>query len=372
MTNVLPPGLVSNLQQALANRKPDEDDAVSSNADDDSSRAFSECDDNSSKPVIFVTNSDGIVSPGLSFLLDALIAEGAYSVNVIAPQSDKTTSAHSVSLKETIEVGSVQVKGATAYEISGTPVDCVSLALSGALFSWTKPLLVICGINKGSSCGHHMFYSSVVAGAREALVYGVPSISISLDWQDESQESDFKDAVDVCLPIIKAAMRDIEKGVFPKGFSSDLELPRAPSANKGIKVTKRSQWRSNLNWQAVSNTRAQATARFTGGQPPMGLNIAQLSRDASAAGAARRLTTQKKDIEVVESVGVSEKSNFKRTVKYFRAEMLHKDNKEDSEDLDFRAVENGFVSLTPFYASADSETDAAALNWISSAVLEGQ
>ncbi|XP_042051845.1 5'-nucleotidase SurE-like [Salvia splendens] len=371
--NFLPPGLVSNLQQALANRKPDEDDAVSSKADDDSARPFSsEGDDDSSKPVIFLTNSDGIESPGLSFLLDALVTEGAYSVNVIAPQSDKTTSAHSVSLKETIEVAPVEVKGATAYEISGTPVDCVSLALSGALFSWTKPLLVISGINKGSSCGHHMFYSSVVAGAREALVCGVPSISISLNWQDESQESDFKDAVAVCLPIIKAAMRDIEKGFFPKGFSLDLELPRAPSANKGIKVTKRSQWRSNLNWQAVSNTRAQATARFAGGQPPMGLNIAQLSRDASAAGAARRLTTQKKDIEVVESVGASEKSDFKRTVKYFRAEMLHKDNKEDGEDLDFRAVENGFVSLTPLYASADSETDAAALNWISSAVLAGQ
>ena len=86
--NFLPPGLVSNLQQALANRKPDEDDAVSSKADDDSAPAFSsEGDDDSSKPVIFVTNSDGIESPGLSFLLDALVSEGAYNVNVIAPQS---------------------------------------------------------------------------------------------------------------------------------------------------------------------------------------------------------------------------------------------------------------------------------------------
>ncbi|KAG6397986.1 hypothetical protein SASPL_139436 [Salvia splendens] len=373
MNNLLPPGLVSNLQQALANRKPGEDDAVSSKADDDSALPLPSEDEDSSKPVIFVTNSDGIESPGLSFLVNALVEEGAYNVNVIVPESDKSTSGHSVSLKETIEVASVQVKGATAYEISGTPVDCVSLALSGALFSWTKPLLVVSGISKGSSFGHHMYYSSVVAGAREALVYGVPAISISLNWQkDVSQESDFKDAVTVCLPIIKAAMRDIENGVFPKGFSLDLELPTSPSANKGVKVTKRSHWRSNLNWQAISNTRAQAVARFTGAQPPMGLNIAQLSRDASAAGAARRLTTQKKDIEVVESVGVSPKAHFKKTVKYFRAEMLPKDNKEDGEDLDFKAVENGFVSLTPSYASVDSEADDAALNWIKSAVLEGQ
>lgn len=378
--NFLPPGLVSNLQQALSNRKPTgDDDTVSSKADDDSAQPSSAegepGDDNSLKPIILVTNSDGIESPGISYLVDALVSEGVYNVHVLAPQSDKSTSGHSLSLKETVEVASVDVKGATAYEISGTPVDCVSLSLSGALFSWSKPLLVISGINKGSSCGHHMFYSSVVAGAREALVNGLPSISISLNWQkDGSQESDFKDAVTVCLPIINATLRDIEKGVFPKGLSLNLEVPTSPSTNKGLKVTKRSQWRSTLCWQAISSTRNQAAARFTGAQPGMGLNFAQLSRDASAAAAARRLSTQKKDIEVVESVGVSGKSDFKRTVKYFRAEMLDKNHKEDDEDLDFRAVENGFVSLTPLYASVqvDSETETAASNWISSALLEGQ
>ncbi|KAH6793226.1 Survival protein SurE-like phosphatase/nucleotidase [Perilla frutescens var. hirtella] len=378
--NFLPPGLVSNLQQALSNRKPaGDDDAISSKADDDSARPSSSegepGDDNSSKPIILVTNSDGIESPGLSYLVDALVGEGAYNVHVLAPQSDKSTSGHSLSLKETVEVASVDVKGATAYEISGTPVDCVSLALSGALFAWSKPLLVISGVNKGSSCGHHMFYSGVVAGAREALVNGVPSISISLNWQkDGSQESDFKDAVTVCLPIINAALRDIEKGVFPKGFSLNLEVPSSPLLNKGLKITKRSEWRSTLCWQAISSTRNQAAARFTGAQPGMGLNFAQLGRDASAAAAARRLSTQKKDIEVVESVGVSGKSDFKRTVKYFRAEMLSKELKEEEEDLDIRAIENGFVSITPYYASVhvDSETETAASNWISSALLEGQ
>lgn len=89
--NFLPPGLVSNLQAALANRKPGEDDAVSSKADDDSARPSSSegepGEDNSSKPVILVTNSDGIESPGLSSLVEALVGLGAYNVNVIAPQS---------------------------------------------------------------------------------------------------------------------------------------------------------------------------------------------------------------------------------------------------------------------------------------------
>ncbi|KAL0319399.1 UNVERIFIED_CONTAM: 5'-nucleotidase SurE [Sesamum angustifolium] len=380
--NFLPPGLVSNLQQALSNRKPAGDDGASSKpdkTDDDSAQPSSSGnepgDDDGSKPIILVTNSDGIESPGLSYLVDALVREGTYNVHVLAPQSDKSTSGHSLSLKETVEVASVEVKGATAYEISGTPVDCVSLALSGALFSWSKPLLVISGINKGSSCGHHMYYSSVVAGAREALINGVPSVSISLNWKkDGSEENDFKDAVTVSLPIINAAIRDIEKGVFPKGFSLSVEVPTSPLANKGVKVTKRSLWRSTLSWLAISGTRNQSAARFTGAQPGFGMQFAQLSRDASAAGAARRLTTQKNNIEVVESVGAARKSDFKRTVKYFRAEMVDKEHKEEDEDLDFRALESGFVSVTPFSPSLqlDPETETAALDWISSALLAGQ
>ncbi|KAK6128053.1 hypothetical protein DH2020_038217 [Rehmannia glutinosa] len=254
------------------------------------------------------------------------------------PPGDKSAAGHSISLKETIEVVTAEINGAIAYEISGTPVDCVSLALSGALFSWSKPLLVISGINKGSSCGHHMFYSGVVAGAREALVNGVPSISISLNWKkDISQESDFKDAVSVCLPLINTAIRDIEKGIFPKGLSLNVEIPTSPLENKGFKLTTQSLWRSSLSWQAVSGTRNQVSSRFTGSQLGLGMQFAQLSRDASAA-------------------------------------MLDKDQEEDNEDLDFRALENGFVavSLLPQSGHLDSETESAASNWISSALQMGQ
>ncbi|KAL6585166.1 hypothetical protein OROMI_004455 [Orobanche minor] len=382
--NLLPPGLVSNLQQVLSNRKSaggGEDGSVlskSDKGDNVSAQPSSSGDEpgyeNDSRPIILVTNSDGIESPGLSCLVDALVREGIYNVHVVVPQSDKSSSGHSVSLKETVEVVSTEFTGATAYEISGTPVDCVSLALSGALFSWSKPLLVVSGINKGSSCGHHMFYSGVVAGAREALVNGVPSIAISLNWKkDRSEESDFKDTATLCVPIINAAVRDIENGIFPKGFSLDIEVPTSPLANKGIKVTKRSLWRSNLSWQAISGTRNLAASRYGGSQPGIGMHFAQLGRDASAAGAARRLATQKKNIEVVESVGAVGKSDFKRTTKYFRAEMLDKEQNDDDTDLDFIALENGFVSIIPFSPSVylDTETEAAALDWISSALLRG-
>lgn len=381
--NFLPPGLVSNLQEVLLNRKggdqndkdqqskPKDDDPSTQPSSSDSVSGFAADDAESTKPVVLVTNADGIESPGLTCLVDALVRQGLCNVNVCAPQSDKSVAGHSFTLKETVAVTPTEVHGATAYEVSGTPVDCVSLALSGALFSWSKPVLVISGINRGSSCGHQMFYSGVVAGAREALFNSVPSISISLDWRnDESQESDFKDAVGVCLPLINAAIRDVEKGAFPKDCLLHIGVPKSPLTNKGFKLTKQSLWNSKLCWQAKSSTRNLAAGRFFSNQQSLGMQLAQLGRDASAAGAARKLATQRKKIEVVESVGIAGKSDPDRKVKYFRLELLDKKQEEEDKDLDFRALENGFVSVTPVSLVMHVETDVntAASEWISSAL----
>uniref|UniRef100_A0A7N0RIM9 Survival protein SurE-like phosphatase/nucleotidase domain-containing protein n=1 Tax=Kalanchoe fedtschenkoi TaxID=63787 RepID=A0A7N0RIM9_KALFE len=366
--NMFPPGLVSNLQSALASRnrapepdKPESDDPIpAASPDPDAAKC--------PKPVVLVTNGDGIESPGLTFLVQALVDEGLYEVSVCAPQLDKSLSGHSVTFGETVAVTSTDINGATAFEVSGTPADCVSLALSGALFSWSKPLLVISGIDKGPSCGHHMVYSGVVAGAREALLCGVPSISISLNWRkDQSQESDFKDAVSVCLPLINAAVRDIESGAFPKGCLLNVEVPASPLTNKGFKLARQSLWRSTPNWLAVSTNRG---ANFMSNQQSLGLQLAQLGRDASAAGAARRLATQKKNLVEVESVGVAGKPEFNKVKKYFKLEFLVKDQDDADEDLDFRAADNGFIAVTPISVlpRIDSDSQTAASDWISAAL----
>ncbi|PPS01577.1 hypothetical protein GOBAR_AA19077 [Gossypium barbadense] len=375
---MLPPGLVNNLQEVLLSRKGgnsntnnDEQQQKPDAITDSTETSTSASDENdNSKPVVLVTNGEGIDSLGLVYLVQALVRSGLYNVHVCAPQSDKSVSGHSVTVRETITVTPAEIDGATAYEVSGTPVDCVSLALSGALFSWSKPLLVISGINRGSSCGHHMFYSGVVAGAREALISGVPSLSISLNWKrEESQESDFKDAVAVCLPLITAAIRDIEKGVFPKSCFLSIEIPTSPSANKGFKLTKQSMWRSAPNWLAVSaNRHPSSAAHFMSNQQSLGLQLAQLSRDASAAGAARRISAQRQNVEV-ESVGAI-KSDTNKVKKYFRLEFINKEQEEAEEYLDFKALDNGFVAVTPFSLCPQIEVDiqTAASDWISSAV----
>ncbi|KAK8608340.1 hypothetical protein V6N13_023766 [Hibiscus sabdariffa] len=374
--NMLPPGLVNNLQEVLLSRKGGNSDKKDEQPkpEDSTETSTSASDENdNSKPVVLVTNGEGIDSLGLVYLVQALVASGLYNVHVCAPQSDKSVSGHSVTIRETITVAPSEIEGATAYEVSGTTVDCVSLALSGALFSWSKPLLVISGINRGSSCGHHLFYSSVVAGAREALICGVPSLSISLNWKrEESQESDFKDAVAVSLPLITAAIRDIEKGAFPKSCFLSIEIPTSPSTNKGFKLTKQSMWRSAPNWLAVSaNRHPSSAAHFMSNQQSLGLQLAQLSRDASAAGAARRITTQRQNVEV-ESVGTVKSDN--KVKKYFRLEFINKEQEDADEDLDFKALDNGFVAVTPISLSPQIESDiqTAASDWISSVLKEEQ
>ncbi|XP_068335269.1 uncharacterized protein [Pyrus communis] len=372
--NLLPPGLVSNLQDVLSKRAGGEGEKAAKSTEPPTSESATTAEEDpndSSKPIVLVTNGDGIESPGLTFLVEALVREGLYNVHVCAPQLDKSVSGHSVTLQETVAVSSADINGATAYEVSGTPVDCVSLALSGALFSWSKPLLVISGINRGSSCGHHILYSGAVAGAREALISEVPSLSISLNWRkDESQENDFKDAVSVCLPLINAAIRDIDKGVFPKSCFLNIEIPSSPLSNKGFKITKQSKLRSSPCWQAVSASRYPA-GHFMNSQQSLGIQLAQLGRDASAAGAARRVTKQRMNVEI-ESTGAAGKSDFERVKKYFRLEFVEKEQEDTDEDLDFRALESGFVSVTPLSLSPDleSETQTAASKWISSALQE--
>ncbi|KAL1345120.1 hypothetical protein HN51_018908 [Arachis hypogaea] len=372
---MMPPGLVSNLQEALQNRKGSQEQGSKDN--EDPPEPASSTDENPepefdpSKPILLVTNSDGVESPGLTHLVEALVRQGLYNVHICVPQSDKSVSGHSVTFKETVEACSAKVSGASAFEISGTPVDCVSLALSGALFSWSKPMLVISGINRGSSCGHHMFYSGVVAGAREALLSGVPALSISLNWKkDESQETDFKDAAEVCLPLINAAIRDVEKGTFPKSCFLNIEIPTSPSKNKGFKLTKQSMWRSTPSWLAVSASRYPTGHFMANQQGGLGLQFAQLGRDASAAGAARRLATQKKNLEVIESVGASGKSDSNRVKKYFRLEFQEKQQEDIDEDTDYGALESGYVAVTPLSLSTPIESDIqmAASDWISAAI----
>eukprot|EP00250_Pteridium_aquilinum_P016770 c23285_g3_i1 orf=78-1295(-) len=322
------------------------------------------------RPAVLITNDDGIHAPGLRALVEALVISNCCHVYVCAPDCDKSGVGHSVTIRKTLEVASVDIEGAIAYEVSGTPADCVSLSCSGALFK--KPSLVLSGINKGSNCGYHILYSGTVGGAREALVCGVPAIAFSLNWKrGESSDADFKVAANLCLPLIKAALRDTNKGFVSKGFFLNVDIPTNPLKNKGFKVTMQGSSRLVGKWRLVSPDN-----RFSGSglckENAVGVRLAQLSLAASAVGAARRINSPLKNTEIETVAGPDNASGSSAPQKklYFLNDSGELEVGNMNSEYDFGALNEGYVTITPLGLKMHPEAGVFdwASEWISTAV----
>jgi 5'-nucleotidase len=127
---------------------------------------------------ILLTNDDGIAAEGIIALRNeiAKIAE----VTVVAPERERSASGHGITVHKPLRVKSYNYPdGATGWSVSGTPADCVKLALD-ALVKDKKPDLVVSGINFGANLGIDVLYSGTVSAAIEAAILGYPSIAVSL------------------------------------------------------------------------------------------------------------------------------------------------------------------------------------------------
>ncbi|KAL8223941.1 hypothetical protein R6Q57_019416 [Mikania cordata] len=204
------------------------------------------------RPTIMVTNDDGIHGPGLQAMVRTLVFTNRYRVWVCAPDSENSAASHSASVRGTVSAKPIEIRGATAYAISGTPSDCTSLGISKTLFS-SVPDLVLSGINMGSNCGYHIVYSGTVSGAREAFLHGVPSVSISYDWvEGTSNINDFTLAAEACLPMISAIILEIKNKTYPKNCFLNMDLPTDILNHKGFKLTKQGSSIMKIDWKQVS------------------------------------------------------------------------------------------------------------------------
>jgi len=132
---------------------------------------------------ILVTNDDGVDSPGVIALAEALRPLG--DVTVVAPDTDRSGIAHSISIKHPVRVQAIKGRAVPTYGCSGTPADCVVVGafdLCGGL-----PEIVVSGINRGPNLGDDITYSGTVAAAIEGVLVGVKSVAISLagNWPDD-------------------------------------------------------------------------------------------------------------------------------------------------------------------------------------------
>ena len=127
---------------------------------------------------ILLTNDDGIRAVGLRALYAALV-EAGHRVHVAAPMTEQSAVGHSVTLFSPLRVREVEEPGFSGLGISGTPADCVKLALSHLLPK--RPDMIVSGINAGANVGVDVLYSGTVSAATEGALAGIPAMAVSVD-----------------------------------------------------------------------------------------------------------------------------------------------------------------------------------------------
>ncbi len=130
------------------------------------------------KPLILITNDDGILAPGIQSLIKVAAAFG--DLLVIAPDSPQSGQGHAITIETPIQISPVDISpDIEAYECTGTPVDCVKIA-TNVLLKDRPPDLCLSGINHGSNASINILYSGTMSAAMEASLEGIPSIGFSL------------------------------------------------------------------------------------------------------------------------------------------------------------------------------------------------
>ena len=182
------------------------------------------------KPLILITNDDGYNAKGIKELTEAM--KGLGEIIVFAPDSHQSGMSSAITTSNPIRARIYhQEEDFTAYMCSGTPVDCVKLALN--MFVNRKPDLLVSGINHGSNAGISVLYSGTVAAAIEGCVFDVPSLAFSLC--DFTPDADFSATKKVAHKLAKKVLKE----GLPKGICLNINVPVGEV--KGIKMATQTQ-----------------------------------------------------------------------------------------------------------------------------------
>lgn len=176
---------------------------------------------------ILLTNDDGIRAVGLRALYGALIKAG-HRVHVAAPMTEQSAVGHSVTLFSPLRVKQVEEAGFSGLGISGTPADCVKLALSHLLPK--KPDMIVSGINAGANVGVDVLYSGTVSAATEGALAGIPAMAVSVD---DYHPEELSAQAEYAVRMLDGAFWSS----FPRHCVLNLNFPAGPLTEvKGLKV----------------------------------------------------------------------------------------------------------------------------------------
>jgi 5'-nucleotidase len=175
---------------------------------------------------VLLTNDDGIQATGLNTMRRALLEVPGVELAVIAPDSNRSATARSITTREPLWVEEVEFgDGTVGYATDGTPVDCVRFAALGLVEF--EPELIVSGINHGSNLGDDITYSGTVAAALEGIVLGVPAIAVS--QQSNLRELDFRLGrefdFDVAAAFVARIVEELESVPMPAGTLLNVNCP---------------------------------------------------------------------------------------------------------------------------------------------------
>ncbi|CEN53232.1 5'-nucleotidase SurE [Capnocytophaga canimorsus] len=202
------------------------------------------------RPLILVTNDDGITAPGIRCLIRIMNEIG--DVVVVAPDSPQSGMGHAVTLNATLYCDPICIDDGKQkeYSCSGTPADCVKMANHEILDR--KPDLCVSGINHGSNSSVNVIYSGTMSAAVEAGIEGIPAIGFSL--LDYSWDANFQHA----QQFIKQIALNVLQNGLPKGVVLNVNIPKVEKENiKGIKICRQ----ANARWSEEFDKRVSPQGR---------------------------------------------------------------------------------------------------------------
>lgn len=249
------------------------------------------------RPKILVTNDDGITAPGIRALVEVMKEIG--DVLVVAPDKPQSGMGHAITVNNPLRLTKVDdYHDVEAYSCSGTPVDCVKLAIYEVLKS-KRPDICVSGVNHGSNASINVLYSGTMSAAVEGAVEGIPSVGFSLLNHD--YDADFS----ACKTIARKVVKQLLTQSPMEGVCLNVNVPSIPESEiKGIRVSRQ----ANAFWEDRFDVR---------------------------------------------------KDPFKREYYWLTGEFK---NYDGGEDTDLWALENNYVSIVPVHFDLTAHQQIATLN----------
>lgn len=214
------------------------------------------------KPLILVSNDDGIDAKGVHCLINRLVKFG--DVLCVCPDSPRSGQSMAITVNSPLRIHRHDdYNGARMYSVNGTPVDCVKIAMH--CIAERKPDLMVSGINHGSNAAVNVVYSGTMGAAFEACACKIPAIGFSLT--SHNPDADFSGS----LPFVDKIVEDVLASGLPDGICLNVNIPYSNPAPTEMRVTKAARGKWTDEYQEYTDPNCKPfywlTGRFVNDEP---------------------------------------------------------------------------------------------------------